>query len=177
MALLLLLGNVFFLFQLLNSRREPFFSDSPLAMADIIANTLKVAILNFIRPPPWAMARVYFQANDYPLALPSGFTSFLSSWPLQVLVMSIKTPILTYDCSGSSRDQQKELHQRNWFRFGYWLGHLRAHSWRINLEPSVSRHKSGAACAHAHPLMIWSEFFSAVIIKIQFKVNLSNKYT
>ena len=46
------LSNVFLLFQLLNSRREPFFSDSPLAMADIIANTLKVAILNFIRPLP-----------------------------------------------------------------------------------------------------------------------------
>ena len=55
MALLLLLGNIFFLFQLLNSRREPFFSDSPLAMADIIANTLKVALLNFIRPPPQAV--------------------------------------------------------------------------------------------------------------------------
>ena len=54
-----------------------------------------------------------FQANDYPLALPSGFTSFLSSWPLQVLFMSIKTPILSYDYSGSSRDQQKELYQRN----------------------------------------------------------------
>jgi len=57
-------SSALYKFELLNSRREPFFSDSPLAMADIIANTLK--------------------ANDYPLALPSGFTSFLSSWPLQV---------------------------------------------------------------------------------------------
>ena len=135
------LSNVFLLFQLLNSRREPFFSDSPLAMADIIANTLKVAILNFIRPPPWAMIRANLQANDYPLALPSGFTSFLSSWPLQVLFASLKTPILTYDYSGSSRDQDKELHWGNWFWFGYWLDRLKAHSWRINLEWSVSKKK------------------------------------
>ena len=43
-----LLSNVFFLFQLLNSRREPFFSDYPLAMADIIANTLKVIFIIII---------------------------------------------------------------------------------------------------------------------------------
>ena len=31
-----------FVFQLLNSRKEPFFSETAVAMADIIANTLKV---------------------------------------------------------------------------------------------------------------------------------------
>ena len=75
-----------------------------------------------------------------------------------------------YDCSGSSRDQQKELHQRNWFWFGHWLSHLNALSWRINLEPSVSQRKIGTLCAHTHPLMICSEFFSALIIKVQLKL-------
>ena len=123
-------------------------------MADIIANTLKVAILNFIRPPPWAMTRAYLNANDYPLALPSGFTSFLSSWPLQVLFASLKTPILTYDYSGSSRDQDKELHQGNWFWFGYWLDRLKAYSWRINLESSVSKKK----LEHHVPIPIWIRY-------------------
>jgi len=49
--------------ELLNSRKEPFFSETAVAMADIIANTLKV--------------------NQFPLLLPLGFTSFLTSWPWQ----------------------------------------------------------------------------------------------
>lgn len=49
--------------ELLNSRKEPFFSETAVAMADIIANTLMV--------------------NRFPLALPPGFTSFLASWPWQ----------------------------------------------------------------------------------------------
>jgi len=50
--------------ELLNSRKEPFFSETAEAMADIIANTLKV--------------------NQYPLlVLPPNFISFLASWPWQ----------------------------------------------------------------------------------------------
>jgi len=49
--------------ELLNSRKEPFFSETAEAMADIIANTLKV--------------------NQFPLLLPLDFTSFLTSWPWQ----------------------------------------------------------------------------------------------
>ena len=109
MAVLLLLGNVFL----------------------VSASQLKEGAVLFRLPlgdgrhhrqhPEGGASKLYqasplshdFQANDYPLALPSGFTSFLSSWPLQVLFTSLKTPILSHDYSGFSGDQEKELHRRN----------------------------------------------------------------
>jgi len=68
--------------ELMNSRKEPFFSETAVAMADIIANTLK--------------------ANQYPLLLPSGFTSFLASWPWQTA--SPKRSARTRSISGSESD-------------------------------------------------------------------------
>ena len=78
--------------QLLNSRKEPFFSETAVAMADIIANTLMVVLLYVLWIGCVACHGIQIglsQVNRFPLALPPGFTSFLASWPWQVVSSDI----------------------------------------------------------------------------------------
>jgi len=74
--------------ELLNSRKEPFFSENAVAMADIIANTLKV--------------------NRYPLRdVPPNFTSFLASWPCQASTSRRTSP------NRSVRRRTRKISQKN----------------------------------------------------------------
>ena len=106
--------------QLLNSRKEPFFSETAVAMADIIANTLMVVLLYVLWIGCVACHGIQIglsQVNRFPLALPPGFTSFLASWPWQVVSSDIGDSLyctyLPQRTSSSQRVKTRSSSQEN----------------------------------------------------------------